>query len=202
MRKPAMSHRAVWSAHWSRDQTGDALQVRMPLPHSPSAEGNYFRLEYLVEDRNPIIYTIGHGRHPFAYFLELLRRHQIAFVCDVRSAARSRWPQYNGAVLMELLGEQGIGYEHLPECGGRVVAPPAELARGLDRLMELAAELSIVMMCSESQPLTRHIREPRANCHRVGLLAPRLRVRGARTIHILPDGRTREFDESAVPSIW
>ena len=31
------------------------------------------------------IYSIGHGRHPFAYFLELLRQHEIEFVCDVRS---------------------------------------------------------------------------------------------------------------------
>jgi uncharacterized protein (DUF488 family) len=83
-----------------------------------------------------------------------------------------------------------------------VIAPPAELARGLDRVMELAAELRVVIMCSESQPLTKHMREPRANCHRVGLLAPRLRTRGARIIHILPDGRTMEVDESAVRSIW
>ena len=80
------------------------------------------------------IYSIGHGRHPFDYFLELLKRHGINFVCDVRSAARSRWPQFNGAALSNALRVSGIGYEHLPECGGKVVAPPAELARGLDRM--------------------------------------------------------------------
>src|ERR687889_2622239 len=126
----------------------------------------------------PLIYTIGHGRHPFAYFLELLRQHEIALVCDVRSAARSRWPQYNGRVLEANLRENGIGYEHLPECGGKVVAPPDELARGIERLMELAAEMRTVMMCSESQPLTRHVQVRRANCHRVGLLSPLLRARG------------------------
>ena len=149
----------------------------------------------------PIIYTIGHGRHPFGYFLDLLREHDIALVCDVRSAARSRWPQYNGRVLEENLREAGIGYEHLPECGGKVVAPPPELARGLDRIMELAGEMRIALMCSESQPLTQHA-QPRANCHRVGLLAPRLRARGARLIHILPDGATLEIDEATLPSIW
>ncbi|MBV9958709.1 MAG: DUF488 domain-containing protein [Acidobacteria bacterium] len=150
---------------------------------------------------SPIIYTIGHGRHPFNYFLELLREHEIAFVCDVRSAARSRWPQYNGRVLEENLREAGIGYEHLPECGGKVIAPPAELARGLDRIIELASEMRVVIMCSESQPLTTHV-IPRANCHRVGLLSPPLRARGAGIIHILPDGRTLELDESKLPSIW
>jgi uncharacterized protein (DUF488 family) len=148
-----------------------------------------------------IVYTIGHGRHPFDYFMGLLRQHEVAFLCDVRSAARSRWPQYNGRVLEENLRERGIGYEHLPECGGKVIAPPDELSRGLDRIIELASELRVAIMCSESQPLTTHT-VPRANCHRVGLLAPRLRARGAEIIHILPDGRAIEFDESAVPSIW
>jgi uncharacterized protein (DUF488 family) len=147
------------------------------------------------------IYTIGHGRHPFEYFLELLRQHEIQLVCDVRSIARSRWPQYNGRVLEELLREQGIGYEHVPECGGKVVVPPEDLARGLERIMELAAEMRVVILCSESQPLTNHV-NPRANCHRVGLLSVPLRARGAHIKHILPNGNILELDENALPSIW
>lgn len=154
-----------------------------------------------MEPEQLTIYSIGHGRHPFAYFLELLRRYEIEFVCDVRTAARSRWPQFNGAVLAELLREHGIGYEHLPECGGKVVVPQEDLERGVERLLELAGEVRMAMMCSESRPLSQH-RQPRANCHRIGLLAPRLKARGARIIHILPDGETTEFDESIVPSIW
>ena len=149
----------------------------------------------------PTIYTIGHGRHPFEYFLSLLRRHEVALLCDVRSVARSRWPQYNGRVLEELLRDEGIGYEHLPECGGKVVAPPAELARGVDRILELGAEMRVAIMCSESQPLTNHI-VARANCHRVGLLGPLIRARGAELVHILPDGEAIRFDETRVPSIW
>jgi hypothetical protein len=58
------------------------------------------------------------------------------------------------------------------------------------------------MMCSESQPFSAH-KTPRANCHRVGMLAPMLRAKGvSRIIHILPDGRSVEIDESAVPSVW
>ena len=147
------------------------------------------------------VYTIGHGRHPFDYFLELLRQHEIAFVCDVRSVARSRWPQYNGRVLKELLLENGIGYEHLPECGGKVIAPPEDLARGLDRMMELAADMSVAILCSESQPLTNHA-SPRANCHRVGLLSVPLRERGAQIKHILPNGDVVELDEASLASIW
>ena len=148
------------------------------------------------------VHTIGHGRHSFDYFVELLRRHNIDFVCDVRSAARSRWPQYNGRELSHALAERGIGYEHLPECGGKVIAPPDELARGLDRIIELASDARVAIMCSESRPLTQHVRDPRANCHRVGLLSTPLRARGAEIVHILPDGEIMTCDESALPSIW
>jgi len=154
-----------------------------------------------MPDDLPIIYTIGHGRHAWRDFLALLKEHEIAFVCDVRSAARSRWPQFNGQVLEANLREARIGYEWLPECGGKVVAPPAELARGLDRIMELAAEVRVAVMCSESQPLTKHT-QPRANCHRIGLLSAPLRARGARLLHILPGGDILELDEAALPSIW
>lgn len=149
------------------------------------------------------IYTIGHGRHSFADFLALLQRHDIAFLCDVRSLARSRWSQFNGRVLAENLKTHGIGYEHLPECGGKVVAPPAELARGLDRIMEIAAEMRVCLMCSESRPVLPRVRGAAiAHCHRVGLLAAPLRARGARLLHILPDGEAVEIDESKLASVW
>ena len=147
------------------------------------------------------IYTVGHGRHSWAEFLRMLREHRIEVLCDVRSAARSRWPQFNGRVLAESLREAGLGYEWLPECGGKVVAPPDELARGVERIVELASDARVAIMCSESQPITNHSR-PRANCHRVGLLGPPLRARGARLIHILPNGDALELDEASLPSIW
>lgn len=148
------------------------------------------------------IHTIGHGRHPFDYFLELVRRYEIEFLCDVRSVARSRWPQFNGLVLAELLRNNGIGYEHLPETGGKTRPKPDDLERGIGRIIEIASDVRTVMMCSESKPLSDH-KIPRAKCHRVGMLAPMLRAKGVeRIIHILPDGRAIEIDESAVPSIW
>ena len=105
-------------------------------------------------------------------------------------------------VLAANLEENGIGYEHLPETGGKKIAPPDDLNAGIERISEIAAEARTAMMCSESQPLTNH-KIPRANCHRVGMLAPILRAKGAsRIIHILPNGDSIEFDESAVPSIW
>ena len=155
-----------------------------------------------MKSESIIIYTIGHGRHAWKDFLALLQKYEIAFLCDVRNFARSRWVQFNGAVLSANLRDSGIGYEWLPECGGKVVAKTEDLERGVERILELSAEVKMAMMCSESQPLTKH-KIPRANCHRVGMLAPLLKGKGtARIVHILPNSDSIEFDESAVPSIW
>lgn len=148
------------------------------------------------------IHTIGHGRHAFKDFLGLLKQHDIRFVCDVRAFARSRWPQFNGLVLAELLRDNGIGYEHLPETGGKNKPKPEDLEWGVNRIVEIAADLPTAIMCSESKPLSDH-KVPRANCHRVVMLSPLLRSKGVeRIIHILPSGDSIEFDEAAVPSIW
>jgi len=148
------------------------------------------------------IYSIGHGRHAWQDFLALLQKFEIKFLCDVRSVARSRWVQFNGLVLAANLEENGIGYEWLPETGGKFKPVPESLNQGVERILEIASEVRTAMMCSESKPLTIH-KTPRANCHRVGMLAPMLKAKGAaRIIHILPNGDSIEFDESIVPSIW
>ena len=110
--------------------------------------------------------------------------------------------QFNGLVLSANLRENKIGYEHLPECGGKTKPRPEDLAYGIERILELSAEMPTAILCSESRPLTQH-KAPRANCHRVGLLSPLLKTGGAsRIVHILPNGETAEFDESEVESIW
>lgn len=148
------------------------------------------------------VYTIGHGRHSWKDFLALLRQFEIEFLCDVRNFARSRWVQFNGKILEANLRENKIGYEHLPETGGKIRAKTEELNCGVERILEIASEARTAIMCSESQPLTKH-KIPRANCHRVGLLSPLLKAKGAeRIIHILPDGEQIEFDESNMPSLW
>ena len=87
------------------------------------------------------IYSIGHGRQSWADFLALLQNYEIEFLCDVRNFARSRWVQFNGKVLEANLRENGIGYEHLPETGGKILANAEDLNRGIIRILEIASEV-------------------------------------------------------------
>src|SRR5438132_6337061 len=65
-------------------------------------------------------YTIGHARHAIAEFAALLAPAKVDCVVDVRAFPRSRSnPQFNGDTLPRALAAFGIGYEHVPELGGR-----------------------------------------------------------------------------------
>src|SRR5690348_4878818 len=72
------------------------------------------------------IFTIGHSIHEIEYFLELLRKHRIAVLADVRSQPFSRIPHFNRDALAAALKRDGIDYvqlgrelgarRHEPEC--------------------------------------------------------------------------------------
>ena len=67
------------------------------------------------------LFTIGHSNHPVERFPELLRRHEIAAVADVRSRPYSRFvPHFSKERLHRILEEEGIGYLYLGrELGGK-----------------------------------------------------------------------------------
>ncbi len=69
----------------------------------------------------PLIYSIGHSDHSIQAFLELLRRHQITVVVDVRSQPYSQWaPQFNRESLARALEEAGVHYIFMGDSlGGR-----------------------------------------------------------------------------------
>jgi len=152
----------------------------------------------------PSVYSIGHSDHEPEVFIALLRRHGVTTVVDVRSQPYSRWvPQANREVLAHALEEAGLTYVFMGETLGgrpsdgslydaegeagspdyeRLAATPAFQA-GIERLLELAGDGTVAMMCSEGDD--RH-------CHRSLLITPSLLERGARVIHIRPDGETVE----------
>lgn len=146
------------------------------------------------------IWTVGHSNHTPQRFLELLRRHGILCVADVRRHPFSRrHPHVSRPALERLLVAGGIGYRHFEALGGRreplpdspntAIADPglrgyADWATGpafraaLDGLCALASASATAVMCAEADP---------ARCHRA-LLADHLAARGFEVLHILADG--------------
>jgi uncharacterized protein (DUF488 family) len=127
------------------------------------------------------VYMIGHSNQPFARFVELLNRHDIEVLIDVRTYARSRWAQFSGKALAVGLAGHGIGYEHRPRLGGKNVAPAEELREEMGAVMENRAR--VCLMCSEGNYL---------DCHRHHLLAPVVREMGHRVLQIHKDGSATE----------
>jgi uncharacterized protein (DUF488 family) len=148
------------------------------------------------------VLTIGHSTHPEAEFLDLLARHQVEALADVRRFPSSRrLPHFNAPALERSLAGAGVEYVKLgEELGGRrrpVADSPnggwrvagfrgyadhmatPEFERGLAAIEELATERRAAFMCAEG---------PWWRCHRQ-LIADALLVRGWAVAHVMPDGR-------------
>ena len=148
------------------------------------------------------LHTIGHSDHSTEAFTDLLRHYTVSVLVDVRSQPYSRWtPQFNREKLARDLTSAGIRYVFMGDSLGgrpadrtwyeadgkrldyeRVALTPAFRA-GIDGLLKLAATACVVVMCSEGD---------HEQCHRNALITPELLRRGARVVHILPDGGTVE----------
>jgi uncharacterized protein (DUF488 family) len=143
----------------------------------------------------PQLFSIGHSNHPIECFLDLLGRHRIEVLADVRSRPYSRFvPHFSKERLARRLQEAGVDYLYLgAELGGKPVrgeapsAAPDYAARiaepgfqgGIARLLAAACERPTAMLCRERDPL---------DCHRLHLVARYVRPRVSDILHILPDG--------------
>jgi uncharacterized protein (DUF488 family) len=159
----------------------------------------------------PRIWTIGHSTLPVERFVARLEEHGVRQVADVRRyPASRRHPQFGRESLQTSLAARGIGYEWLPELGGRraprrdspntawrnagfrgyadyMESEPFEL--GIARLLELARARTTAVMCAE------HAWQ---QCHR-GLISDYLKARGLQVLHILSSSAMQEhpFTEPA-----
>ena len=111
------------------------------------------------------IYTIGHSNHAIAKLVELLTRHDVDLVADVRSHPASRFnPQFNRASLSASLAKAGIDYEFFGrELGARSndadvyvdgkvdyarLARTAVFEQGVARAAEAGATRHLALMCA------------------------------------------------------
>lgn len=150
------------------------------------------------------VFTIGHSTRPIEAFVDLLRAGRVELVVDIRSIPRSRTnPAYNLDSLPEALASFQIAHTRIAELGGlrpksKTVPPEvngfwenqsfhnyadhalsAEFRAGLRKLLNLAAERRVAMMCSESVWW---------RCHR-RIVADYLLLRGIEVVHLM--GRDR-----------
>lgn len=158
----------------------------------------------MSETTNNILYTVGHSNHTIAFFIDLLKRHKINIIVDVRSVPYSRYcTQFNKKNLSAALQEANIHYIFLgkelgarpddPACyeGGSVnfkwILKRNEFKDGLHRLLEGVGKYRVAMMCSEKEPL---------DCHRTILLCRMLRKCNIGIKHILEDGRVEDHNDT------
>ena len=148
------------------------------------------------------IFSIGHSTHPVDYFMDLLARHGIDVVADVRSSAiqqvQSPVQQADLGRCTEairnqirLFGKELGARAEDPSCylDGRVqyarLAARADFGHAIDRLLVGAKDHRIALMCSEKEPL---------ECHRTILVSQALIKAGCPVTHILHDGTLETHD--------
>ena len=151
------------------------------------------------------LYTIGHSNHSIEHFIDLLQRHRVEVVADVRSVpVSSRHPQFNRDALKASLAGAGIRYLFLgKELGARrtereayegnvasydrIASLPA-FREGLDRVIKGAESYCVALMCAEKDPL---------DCHRTLLVCRYLREALPGPIqHILADGSLESHEQA------
>src|SRR5947209_18028786 len=83
-------------------------------------------IEYIMKpdqissDHTSAIYTIGHSTRSIDEFLNLLKNFNIQLLADIRNYPGSkRFPQFNKEQMEIYLPENGIGYIHFKDLGGR-----------------------------------------------------------------------------------
>jgi uncharacterized protein (DUF488 family) len=143
------------------------------------------------------IWTIGHSTRSLEEFIALLKPFSIQELVDIRHYPGSkRYPHFNKEALEISLPQQGIGYTHLKDLGGRRKPVPGsvntawrnEAFRGyadymetqsfknaIDVLERIALKKRTAYMCSEAVWWS---------CHR-SLVSDFLKVRGWHVWHII-----------------
>ena len=143
------------------------------------------------------VFTIGHSTRTLDEFIGLLKAYGVNLVVDVRTVPRSRHnPQFNKEMFPASLKTSGVRYIHMPEIGGlrrpkhdsvnlawrnssfRGYADFMEtkdFADNLLKIIELARENCLALMCAEALPW---------RCHR-SLISDALVVRHVKVQHII-----------------
>jgi uncharacterized protein (DUF488 family) len=120
------------------------------------------------------LFTVGHSNHSIKTFIELLQKHEITALADVRSRPYSRYlPHFCQAQLKDYLEADKIRYVFLgQELGARPedqscyvdgkalyerIAATDLFTEGIRRILKgVKSRHRIALMCAEKDPLTCH----------------------------------------------
>ncbi len=147
------------------------------------------------------IYTLGTSTRSLEEFIEILRYFKIEMVIDVRHFPTSkRYPWFSKENLEKALPKEGIDYTWLEELGGYrkegylAYTQTEEYKKGLNRVIELAKEKRICLICAEKLWF---------RCHR-RFIADDLVLRGIKVIHIYDKGSIHEhrYRDMADRVVW
>lgn len=144
---------------------------------------------------NPI-FTVGHSLHAPDAFCQLLLRHGIEIVLDVRSSPYSRRvPHFNRSAVQSMLRNIGVRYSFGgATLGGRpenaelyvgrqasyeLMAASESFVASLRRVARGAKSAIVALLCAEADPI---------ECHRFLLISRALHARGLEVQHILANG--------------
>lgn len=148
------------------------------------------------------VWTIGHSRHEFEVFVNLLGKYDIDVVVDVRSVPMSRMaPQFSHVGVKKSLASVGVDYIFMgPELGGRPdddemydekgyvlynrVAESESFLQAMQRLRHGLVNHRVAIMCSEGSPV---------GCHRHLLIGRVLASEGVEVVNILNDGSSVSY---------
>jgi uncharacterized protein (DUF488 family) len=152
------------------------------------------------------LFSIGHSNHAAEAFLDLLKKHDIGVLVDVRSHPYSRYAaQFDASVLKAVLARAGIKYLYLGrELGGRPedtdyydteghvlyarLATSPVFLEGIARLERGVDTYRVALMCAEEDP---------RDCHRRLLIGRVLKDRGIELDHIRGNGQLQTEEDLA-----
>lgn len=143
------------------------------------------------------LFTVGHSAAEFSTFMDLLKRHKVEVLVDVRSKPQSaRFPHFDQIEMEARLQTAGICYLFLgEELGGRPDDSKAyrsdglvdyrarrksrSFQTGLERVLQELEQSYVALMCAEEDPLS---------CHRFLMICPELVLAGISPLHIRKGG--------------
>jgi len=133
------------------------------------------------------VWTIGHSNRSIKYFLDLLGEHGIEVLVDVRRFPTSKVEQFKREEMERWLGDHGIDYVWMgEELGGyrrggyKAYTETEQFKDGIERLLEIAKQKKVCIMCLEPNP---------KYCHR-RYISAYLDRKGVNVMHILKKGQT------------